>query len=207
MAKIIQVSILFAARVSTVHNQGQGDGLKITQRPPRAVYYQPWIWRAQASCSNLAPSDPWGKKASSSAFLHSWVQMLLLASPVSILPLTTTHFGLKQFNSHLTNVISWSLPSHHNCPVPGNQTQAFSIQTPPMIPIILASLTNPEIVRSLCSAHKAHMAPHSMLAMTSTCPIHCQSSLCLMTVTVPVTSHNRLPQPCVFAAAFPGHPV
>lgn len=97
------------------------------------------------------------------------------ASPVSILPLTTTHFGLKQFNSHLTNVISWSLPSHHNCPVPGNQTQAFSIQTPPMIPIILASLTNPEIVRSLCSAHNAHMAPHSMLAMASTCPIHHQS--------------------------------
>lgn len=81
--------------------------------------------------------------------------------------------GLKQFNSHLTNLISWSLPSHHNYPVQGNQTKAFSIQTPPLIPIILTSLTNPEIFRSLCSAH---MAPHSLLSMASTCPIHHQSS-------------------------------
>lgn len=126
--------------------------------------------------------------------------MLLLASPVSILPRTTTHFGLKQFNSHLTNLISWSLPSHHNYPVQGNQTKAFSIQTPPLIPIILTSLTNPEIFRSRCSAH---MAPHSLLSMVSTCPSTTSHPLCFTTVTLPVPSHDRLPQPSGLCCCLP----
>lgn len=105
MAKIIQLSILLTASVHSSQLGTRWWSKNNSEACKSCQFSAVGLKGTGSSCSSLVPSDPWGKPPVLH-LLHTWLQTLLLVSPVYILSLTTALFGLNQFISHSTNLIS-----------------------------------------------------------------------------------------------------